>query len=136
MYQALCRISMGQGREEDIGLLEDIGKTLEVASLCALGQTAANPVLSTIRYFRDEYLEHISNRACPAGVCRDLLEYCIVPELCKGCGKCVRACPSEAITGEKKEPHVIDPDKCLACGICYEQCAFNAVERKSPRERH
>ena len=133
MYQILCRISRGEGREEDLELLEEIGKTLKVASLCALGQTAANPVLSTIRYFREEYLEHIRNGACHAGVCRDLLAYRIVPELCTGCGKCLRACPSEAITGEKKQPHVIEPEKCLACGVCYEQCAFNAVERKSPR---
>lgn len=133
MYQTLCRISKGEGREEDLGLLEEIGETLKVASLCALGQTAANPVLSTIRYFREEYLEHIRNGACPAGVCRDLLAYCIVPELCTGCGKCLRACPSEAITGEKKQPHVIEPEKCIACGVCYEQCAFDAVERKSPR---
>jgi len=133
MYQTLCRISKGEGREEDLELLEEIGETMKVASLCALGQTAANPVLSTIRYFREEYLEHIRNGACPAGVCRDLLAYRIVPELCTGCGKCLRACPNEAITGEKKRPHVIEPGKCIACGICYEQCAFDAVERKSPR---
>ena len=135
MHQTLCRISRGEGREKDLGLLEEIGKTLRIASLCALGQTAANPVLSTVRYFREEYLEHIRNGACPAGVCRDLLTYCIVPELCTGCGKCLRACPSEAVSGEKKRPHLIEPEKCLACGVCYEQCAFNAVERRSPRER-
>jgi NAD-dependent dihydropyrimidine dehydrogenase PreA subunit len=133
MHQTLCRISRGEGREEDLELLEEIGETLKVASLCALGQTAANPVLSTIRYFREEYLEHIRKGACPAGVCRDLLAYRIDPEICTGCGKCRRACPSEAIRGEKKQPHLIEPEKCLACGVCYEQCAFNAVERKSPR---
>jgi len=135
MYQILCRISKGQGKEEDLELLEEIGKTLKVASLCALGQTAANPVLSTIRYFREEYLQHIRNGVCPAGVCRELLSYSIDPELCKGCGKCVRACPSEAITGEKKKPHVIDAEKCVACGVCYDQCAFNAVQRTSPRKK-
>lgn len=133
MYQILCRISAGNGREEDLDLLEDIGKTMKVASLCALGQTAANPVLSTVRYFREEYLEHIRNGACRAGVCRDLVAYSIDPELCTGCGKCLRACPSDAISGKKKQPHVIDSDKCLACGVCCDQCAFNAVERKSPR---
>ena len=113
---------------EDLDLLEDIGETVRAAALCALGRTAPNPVLSTIKYFRDEYLEHIINHRCPAGVCKELSEYYIDTELCNGCGLCSRNCPVDAVQGEKKQPHVIDNSKCIKCGECINECQFLAVK--------
>jgi len=97
------------------------------ASLCGLGQTAPNPVLSTLRYFRDEYVAHIEDKKCPAGVCRALIEYTILEDACTGCGLCRRKCPQEAISGEKKKLHVIDQEKCIKCGVCFDVCKFDAV---------
>jgi NAD-dependent dihydropyrimidine dehydrogenase PreA subunit len=97
------------------------------ASLCALGGSAPNPVLSTIRYFRHEYEAHIRDKKCRAGVCKDLFEYYIIEELCNGCTLCKKRCPEEAITGEKKEPHAIDPARCVNCGICFSLCKQEAV---------
>jgi NAD-dependent dihydropyrimidine dehydrogenase PreA subunit len=96
-------------------------------SLCALGQTAPNPVLSTLRYFRNEYEAHIFDKKCPAGVCRALIEYYIDPQACTGCGACVRPCPQEAINGEKKQPHTINVELCIKCGACRDVCRFDAV---------
>ncbi|MBW2038515.1 MAG: 4Fe-4S binding protein [Deltaproteobacteria bacterium] len=127
MYEILDDITKGKGKEGDIELLEELGWVTAEASLCALGGTAPNPVLSTIRYFRDEYEAHIRDKRCPAGVCRDLITYTIDTEACNGCGKCRRACPVEAISGEKKEPHEIDQDICIKCGTCMEVCPVDAV---------
>ena len=125
--EVLDRICDGEGQPGDIALLEELGELLEGFSLCALGRTAANPVLSTIRYFRDEYEAHIHDHRCPAGVCKALITYSIDPEKCTGCTACARQCPQEAISGEKKEPHLIDQDLCIRCGVCLDTCKFGAV---------
>ncbi|RKY12991.1 MAG: NADH-quinone oxidoreductase subunit F, partial [Planctomycetota bacterium] len=128
MLDILTRIVEGKGRDGDIELLEELGVVLKEASLCGLGKTAANPVLSTIRYFRDEYEAHIKEKRCPAGVCRALITYIIDEEKCTGCGACAKACPQNAITGEKKQPHKINTDKCIKCGICRTVCKFEAIK--------
>jgi len=128
MLDILTRIVEGKGRDGDIELLEELGIVLKEASLCGLGKTAANPVLSTIRYFRDEYEAHIKEKRCPAGVCRALITFSIDEEKCTGCGACAKACPQNAITGEKKQPHKIDTDKCIKCGICRTVCKFDAIK--------
>ena len=125
--EILDRICNGEGQADDIALLEELGELLEGFSLCALGRTAANPVLSTIRYFRDEYEAHIHDHKCPAGVCKALITYSIDPEKCTGCAVCARQCPQEAISGEKKEAHTIDQDLCIQCGVCLDTCKFDAV---------
>ena len=127
MFEILTRITEGQGELEDIEKLNELGEMIKKSSLCGLGQTAPNPVLSTIRYFRDEYEAHINDKNCPAGVCKELVRYRIVEDNCTGCGACRKACPTEAISGEKKQPHVIDQDKCIKCGMCKEKCKFDAV---------
>ncbi|MCK4322123.1 4Fe-4S binding protein, partial [candidate division WOR-3 bacterium] len=130
MKEILERISKGEGKEEDIELLEELGFILENGSLCGLGKSAANPVLTAIRYFRDEYEVHIKEKKCPAGVCKELIEYGIDKEKCNGCTLCARKCPTDAISGEQKQVHTIDTSKCIKCGICYEVCRFDAVYRK------
>jgi len=127
MLAILERITRGEGRESDLDTLERLAELLADASLCALGKTAANPVISTIRYFRDEYEQHIRERRCPAKVCRGLFAYEIDPEACKGCGICRKNCPVDAISGERKEPHVIDQAVCTKCGTCLDKCPFGAV---------
>ena len=111
----------------DLDQLEQLAVKVKQSSLCALGQTAPNPVLTTLKYFRDEYIEHIENTRCPAGVCKELITYSI-NENCTGCMLCLQACPEEAISGKKKERHVIDPDKCIKCGACKSICKFDAVD--------
>jgi NADH:ubiquinone oxidoreductase subunit F (NADH-binding)/(2Fe-2S) ferredoxin/Pyruvate/2-oxoacid:ferredoxin oxidoreductase delta subunit len=128
MYEILDAITKGKGKEGDIELLEELGWATTEASLCALGGTAANPVLSTIRYFRDEYEAHIKDKRCPAGVCPDLITYTIDSEACIACGKCRKECPTEAITGEKKVPHEIIQARCIKCGTCKEVCPVDAVK--------
>jgi NADH:ubiquinone oxidoreductase subunit F (NADH-binding)/(2Fe-2S) ferredoxin/ferredoxin len=128
MYEIVDAISRGEGREGDIELLEELSWVVAEASLCALGQTAPNPVLSTIRYFRDEYEAHIKDKRCPAGVCKELITYMIDEEKCTACGKCKRVCPVDAISGKKKVPHKIDPEKCIRCGACIAECKFDAIE--------
>ncbi|MBW2312306.1 MAG: 4Fe-4S binding protein [Deltaproteobacteria bacterium] len=128
MYEVLDAITQGQGKDGDIELLEELSWVVSEASLCALGQTAPNPVLSTLRYFRDEYEAHIKDKRCPAGVCKALITYRVIEDKCTACGKCKKVCPSDAITGEKKVPHTIDPDKCIRCGACISECKFDAIE--------
>jgi NAD-dependent dihydropyrimidine dehydrogenase PreA subunit len=107
--------------------LEELGETVALGSLCALGKTAPNPVLTTLRYFRPEYEAHVREQRCPAGVCRALIHYAIDPEKCTGCQVCLRSCPHDAITGGKKKPHTINEEICSRCGICKEECKFEAV---------
>jgi NADH:ubiquinone oxidoreductase subunit F (NADH-binding)/(2Fe-2S) ferredoxin/Pyruvate/2-oxoacid:ferredoxin oxidoreductase delta subunit len=128
MLEIVTDITEGRGKIEQIELLEDLADTVTQTSLCGLGKTAANPVLSTLRYFRDEYEAHINHKECPAGVCKALIEYFIDPEKCTGCGTCKRACIHGAISGEKKEVHVIDTALCQKCGICRSECKFEAIQ--------
>jgi NADH:ubiquinone oxidoreductase subunit F (NADH-binding)/(2Fe-2S) ferredoxin/Pyruvate/2-oxoacid:ferredoxin oxidoreductase delta subunit len=130
LLEILDRITKGLGKEGDIELLEGLCADVRVASLCGLGQTAPNPILSTIKYFRHEYEAHIRDKKCPAKVCKDLLTYSILEEICTGCGACRRACPAGAITGEKKKPHKIDPSLCIRCGACFDVCKFKSVDRE------
>jgi NADH:ubiquinone oxidoreductase subunit F (NADH-binding) len=127
MHEILSSICEGQGEESDIELLEDISSFMIEASLCALGGSAPNPVLSTIQYFRDEYRAHIFEKKCRAGVCRNLFEYYIDETLCNGCTLCRKKCPEQAVSGEKKEVHQIDSAKCINCGICFSLCKQEAV---------
>ncbi len=127
MLQILTRITQGKGEEGDIELLEELSQVVADTSLCALGATAPNPVLTTIRYFRDEYEAHIKDKKCPAKVCKDLITYTIDREKCKGCLVCKKLCPEQAIEGKRKEPHRIDQAKCIKCGICLENCKFGAI---------
>ena len=127
MLAILHRITEGHGEMADLDRLATLGRMVQKTSLCGLGKTAPNPVLSTLQYFRDEYEAHIKDKVCPAGVCRALIEYTINPEACTGCGLCMRQCPQEAISGERKEPHVIDQELCIKCGVCHDVCRFDAV---------
>lgn len=130
MLEILEKITKGQATMEDLDKLEELCYHLQSNSLCALGQTASNPVLSTLRYFRDEYIAHIVDKKCPAGVCKDLLQYKIDPDKCKGCTLCARTCPADAIIGKVKEVHMINPEKCLKCGACMEKCRFGAIYKE------
>jgi len=130
MKEILIDISEGRGTEESIPVLEELAEALTLGSLCALGSTAANPFLSTLRYFRDEYEAHIKEKRCPAGVCKELITYRILEDVCTGCHRCFRECPQQAVSGEVKKPHQIDKDKCIKCGICFDVCKFNAVAKK------
>lgn len=127
MLHILSRISKGEGEKDDITKLENLALLLEETALCALGKTAAYPVLSTLRYFKDEYLVHIDEKKCPAHVCKGLFRYTIDPELCKGCLICLKNCPVKAITGERKQPHKINQEICTLCGVCFDKCPFTAV---------
>ena len=130
IYEMLEKITSGNATMEDLDKLEELCYHVKRASLCALGQTAPNPVLSTLQYFRDEYIAHIVDKKCPAGVCKSLLSYVIDPEKCKGCTACARQCPVGAISGTVKEPHVIDNAKCIKCGACMATCKFGAISKK------
>lgn len=127
MLEMLTRITEGKGQKGDIELLEELCYSIKDGALCGLGQTAPNPVLTTIKYFRDEYVAHIQDKNCPAGECSALIEYSIDADLCRGCTLCARNCPVDAITGKVKEAHTIDTDKCIKCGKCYASCKFNAI---------
>jgi NADH:ubiquinone oxidoreductase subunit F (NADH-binding)/(2Fe-2S) ferredoxin len=127
LLEILERITTGNGKEGDIEFLEELSQYIKSASLCGLGMTAPNPVLSTIRYFRDEYEVHIRDKKCPALVCRDLITYSIIEEICTGCGACKRVCPADAIRGTRKMAHRIDPHICVKCGTCFDACKFKAI---------
>jgi ferredoxin len=129
MVRLLTEITEGNGTLEHITLLEELSHMIQDASLCALGTSAPNPVISTLRYFREEYEAHIIDKHCPAGVCKALTTFTIDETKCTGCTICARNCPVGAITGEKKSPHFIDQEKCITCRVCYEQCKFGAVQK-------
>ncbi|EEG50719.1 4Fe-4S binding domain protein [Blautia hydrogenotrophica DSM 10507] len=130
LLEMLDKITSGNATMEDLDKLEELCYYIKDNALCALGQTAPNPVLSTLHYFRDEYIAHIVDKKCPAGVCKDLLVYKIDPDKCKGCTLCARTCPNDAVIGKVKEPHTIDPNKCVKCGACMEKCRFGAIYKE------
>ena len=130
LHEMLDKITKGQGTLEDLDKIEELCQYIKANALCGLGQTAPNPVLSTLTHFRDEYVAHVVDKRCPAGVCKDLLTYTIDPNKCKGCTLCARNCPAGAITGKVKDAHVIDPDKCIKCGVCMSNCKFDAISKK------
>ena len=130
MLELLDKIIEGNGTLEDIDKLEELANYIKSASLCGLGQTAPNPVLSTLRYFRDEYIAHVVDKKCPAGVCKNLMQYKIIEDKCKGCTLCARQCPVAAINGKVKEIHTIDQDKCIKCGLCLASCKFKAIVKE------
>jgi NADH:ubiquinone oxidoreductase subunit F (NADH-binding) len=128
MLQILTDITEGNAKEEDLETLKDLAEMTKSASMCGLGQTAANPVLTTLQFFEKEYILHIRYKRCSAKVCKSLIHFYVIPERCTGCERCVRACPTGAITGPRSEPHNIDQSKCIKCRVCYEICKFNAIE--------
>ena len=127
MHEIVTRICRGEGVKGDIEHLEELGRAVQLSSLCGLGQSAPNPVLSTIKFFREEYRSHIYERKCPAGICKDLITVTILADKCTGCMRCATECPVECISGERREPHVIDQSRCTKCGTCYDACHFGAV---------
>ncbi|MEG1873007.1 MAG: NADH-ubiquinone oxidoreductase-F iron-sulfur binding region domain-containing protein, partial [Ruthenibacterium sp.] len=129
LLELLDKITSGKGTMEDLDKIAELGEFIKNNSLCGLGQTAPNPVLSTIRYFRDEYEAHIKQKRCPAGVCKALLNYKIDVDKCKGCTLCAKICPAGAIVGEVRHPHSIDTSKCVKCGACIEKCKFGAISK-------
>ena len=127
MVDILEKICNGLADAKELDKLESLAQMVKSTSLCGLGQTASNPVLTTLRYFRPEYLEHVVHMYCPALVCRGLIEYLVIPEKCTGCQRCVSVCPTGAITGPRSEPHNLDSSKCIKCRACYEVCRFDAI---------
>ncbi len=130
LLELLTKITDGKGTMEDLDKIEELANAIKSSSLCALGQSAPNPVLSTMRYFKDEYIAHVRDKKCPAGVCKKLVRYGINADKCRGCSLCSRNCPVGAISGEIKSPFVIDTDKCVKCGVCMDTCKFGAIEKK------
>lgn len=132
MLSLLDDIIEGNADEKTLEILEDLARAVQIGSLCGLGKTAPNPVLSTLKYFRNEYEAHVKHKYCPAGKCKALIKFTIDETLCKGCGICVNKCPSGAISGEKKKAHRIDPYLCIKCGACLEHCKFKAIKGDMP----
>ena len=130
LLELLDKIISGNGEMEDIDKMQELAMYIKSNSLCGLGQTAPNPVISTLRYFKDEYIAHIVEKRCPAGVCKKLVRYSIVEEKCKGCTACARTCPVGAISGSVRNPHKIDPVKCIKCGACIQKCRFGAIVKE------
>ncbi len=137
MLEILTRITDGVGTMQDLEELEELGTTVQANSLCALGQTAANPIISTLKHFRDEYIAHIVDKKCPAKVCKNLMQYSIIQDKCVGCGMCVKACPADAIyktdytaPGKKLPSYQIDAQKCVKCGACIATCRLKAIVKK------
>jgi ferredoxin len=127
MLEILTRITEGRGEERDLDRLQELAAAVKKSSLCALGQTASNPVLTTMKYFPEEYAEHIKEKKCRAKVCKPLITYAILAGNCTGCGACARGCPVKAISGEKKKPYTIDAGMCTRCGLCKDTCKFAAI---------
>ena len=130
LLELLDKITKGNGTLEDLDRMEELCLYIKQNSLCGLGQTAPNPVLATLKFFRDEYVAHVKDKVCPAGVCKDLVSYSIIADKCKGCTKCARNCPVGAITGTIKNPHEINQAACIKCGACIDNCPFGAIVRK------
>jgi NADH-quinone oxidoreductase subunit F len=129
LLEILTRITEGRGKKGDLALLEEISEGIAETSLCALGGSAPNPVLTTIRYFRNEYTAHIRDKRCPAGVCKALLHFTVLAERCNGCHACFKVCPAGCISGKAKGVHAIDDARCVKCGACYDACRFDAIAR-------
>jgi NADH:ubiquinone oxidoreductase subunit F (NADH-binding)/ferredoxin len=127
LLEILNRLCKGEGKQGDLELLDELGEAIKDAAQCGLGQSLPNPVLSSLKHFRDEYKAHLEEKRCPAGICKALITFTIDDEKCKGCRLCSKKCPQEAITGEAKETHIIDQDKCIKCGVCMDVCKFEAV---------
>jgi NADP-reducing hydrogenase subunit HndC len=128
LLEILEKITSGNAHLEDLDRMISLSNVIKNSSLCGLGQTSPNPVLSTFKYFEDEYKAHILDRVCPAGICKNLIKYEIIPQNCQGCTACARVCPTQAISGELRKPHFIDQTKCIKCGSCYSTCRFNAIK--------
>ena len=129
LYEMLTKITEGKATVEDLDAMKNLAETIKLTSLCGLGQTAPNPVLSTMNFFYDEYLAHVQDKTCPSGVCQSLLKYTVVPEKCIGCTKCARVCPVSCISGKVKEVHYIDQKACIKCGACFDACPVNAITK-------
>ncbi|MCF0227724.1 MAG: 4Fe-4S binding protein, partial [Malacoplasma sp.] len=130
LLMMLNKITDGKGTEGDLARLEELCYHIKASSLCGLGQTAPNPILATLKFFKDEYIAHVRDKKCPAGVCKKLLSYVIVPDLCKKCGLCKMKCPVQAITGDREHGFTIDQSKCIKCGACASNCHFKAIIKK------
>ncbi|MBQ4595534.1 MAG: 4Fe-4S binding protein, partial [Firmicutes bacterium] len=131
MHEILVRITEGKGEPEDLDRLEVLAKNIKASALCGLGQSAPNPVLSTMKYFRDEYMAHVVDKKCPAGVCKSMVKFIIDTDVCRNCGICKKNCPTGAISGDKNTPFVIDQDKCVKCGVCMEKCPFKSIYKNA-----
>jgi NAD-dependent dihydropyrimidine dehydrogenase PreA subunit len=129
LLEILDKITIGKGDEKDLEDLDELGNIIKDCSLCGLGQSSPNPVISTLQYFKDEYLAHVNDKRCPSKSCTELLEYLIIPEKCIGCTICARHCPVDCISGERKALHIIDQERCIKCNACFEKCPVNAITK-------